>query len=226
MRTVGNQSPAHSVLSRRSARTRATTATAPPGWRWKTLRRLCGSCALRHAMFRQRDIISDFPRAARPGTPPTIGTLQPGADEPGAIMTTKFIRSSARRRHTPSHYFCSAPQHGHCFAHMPGWCMMPQLYALQALAALRPEVFSGDIFLKYGSQNDFTFFPRIYALLVGAIGLERATALLTLTCSIALACTGLVDRPQAVEQAHGMGGPLPVDIHQGLVRGLSRLSKR
>jgi hypothetical protein len=65
-----------------------------------------------------------------------------------------------------------------------------QLYALQALATLDPGIFSGDIFLKYGSQNDFTLFPRAYALVVRGIGLEHAAAFLTLVCSLAWLAMG------------------------------------
>jgi hypothetical protein len=65
-----------------------------------------------------------------------------------------------------------------------------QLYALQALATLDPAVFSGDIFLKYGSQNEFTLFPHAYALVVQGIGLEHAAAFLTLVCSLAWLAMG------------------------------------
>jgi hypothetical protein len=58
-----------------------------------------------------------------------------------------------------------------------------QVYALQALATLKPGVIAGDIFLRYGSQNDFTIFPRLYALAAQAIGFERTAAALTLLFS-------------------------------------------
>jgi len=79
-----------------------------------------------------------------------------------------------------------------------------QLYALQSLAALQPAIFSGDIFLRYGSQNDFTLFPRLYAFITQSIGIERATAYLTLSCSVLwlamgwLIARGLTNREMAL----------------------------
>ena len=60
-----------------------------------------------------------------------------------------------------------------------------QLYSLQALATLRPDVFAGDLFLRFGSQNDFTLFPKVFGLAAGVLGLERSAALLTLVFSLA-----------------------------------------
>jgi hypothetical protein len=59
-----------------------------------------------------------------------------------------------------------------------------QLYAAQALATLDPSILGGDIFLRFGSQNDFTIFPRVYARLLETVGLERAAAILTFVCSL------------------------------------------
>ncbi len=79
-----------------------------------------------------------------------------------------------------------------------------QLYALQALATLQPDVFGGDLFLRFGSQNDFTVFPRVYAPAVAAFGVERSAAALTLVFSIAWLAAGwriartLFGRDQAV----------------------------
>ena len=55
-----------------------------------------------------------------------------------------------------------------------------QLYAVQALAKLQPDVFSGDLFLRFSSQDDFTLFPHLCAWVIDSLGLDRAAALLTL----------------------------------------------
>ena len=55
-----------------------------------------------------------------------------------------------------------------------------RLYALEALARLRPGYFDGDLFLAYGSQGKFTLFPGIFAALIGRLGLEDAAFTLTL----------------------------------------------
>jgi len=63
-----------------------------------------------------------------------------------------------------------------------------ELYALQGLAALRPVPLAGDIFLAFGSQNNFTIFPRLVAPLIGSLGLETAAAAATLACWVGLLC--------------------------------------
>jgi hypothetical protein len=62
------------------------------------------------------------------------------------------------------------------------------LYTLQALAHLRPDTLSGDVFLKYGSQDRFTVFSPLYAAVARGIGIEPAAALLTLVFQAALLC--------------------------------------
>lgn len=59
-----------------------------------------------------------------------------------------------------------------------------KLYALQTLATVRPEIFAGDLFLKYGSQDSFTVFPRIYAPIATALGIEHAAAAITFCISL------------------------------------------
>ena len=54
-----------------------------------------------------------------------------------------------------------------------------QLYAVQALAKIHPDVFSGDLFLRYASQDDFTLFPYVCAWIIDLLGLDHAAALLT-----------------------------------------------
>lgn len=55
------------------------------------------------------------------------------------------------------------------------------LYALQALNVLNPEVFNHDVFFQYGSQDRYTIFSNIYALLIKNVGLNNATLLLELS---------------------------------------------
>jgi len=59
-----------------------------------------------------------------------------------------------------------------------------RLYALQAAARLNPDVYLGDLFLRYGSQNDFTLFPQMYAPLIRLIGIEPAAMGLTFLYSV------------------------------------------
>ena len=50
-----------------------------------------------------------------------------------------------------------------------------QLYAVQALSHIYPDIFRGDIFFAYGSQEDYTLFSRIYAWLITWLGLDGAS---------------------------------------------------
>jgi hypothetical protein len=59
------------------------------------------------------------------------------------------------------------------------------VYLLQAAAKLLPDPLAGDVFLRYQSQDRFTVFPNVYALVVQHLGADRAAASLTLIC---LAC--------------------------------------
>jgi hypothetical protein len=65
-----------------------------------------------------------------------------------------------------------------------------RLYTLQALAYLHPESLSGDVFLRYGSQDHFTVFSPLYAATAQIVGIEPAAALLTLLSQIGL-CAAL-----------------------------------
>lgn len=55
-----------------------------------------------------------------------------------------------------------------------------QLYTLQALSHVAPELYQNDIFLRFGSQDRFTLFSPIYATFIELFGLQWAGALLTL----------------------------------------------
>lgn len=67
-----------------------------------------------------------------------------------------------------------------------------RLYALQTLARVQPEVFSNDLFLRFGSQDRFTVFPLINAVLAKTLGLEPATALTTFVLSVAWLALGFL----------------------------------
>lgn len=54
-----------------------------------------------------------------------------------------------------------------------------QIYVLQALALLRPEVFTGDLYLKFGSQDQFTLFSNFCAPWIDAFGVDHGAAALT-----------------------------------------------
>jgi hypothetical protein len=65
-----------------------------------------------------------------------------------------------------------------------------QAYVLQALARLHPESLGGDMFLRFGSQNDFTIFPWLVAALIRAIGVEPAALAVTMISGVALLVAG------------------------------------
>lgn len=50
-----------------------------------------------------------------------------------------------------------------------------RLYALQALTHLYPESYRNDLFVLYGSQDEFTIFSRIHAQFIAWFGLSTAT---------------------------------------------------
>lgn len=58
-----------------------------------------------------------------------------------------------------------------------------QIYAVQALAKLRPAL-NADLFLQNTTQDRFTIFPRIYAWCISCIGLNPAAMLLTALFSV------------------------------------------
>lgn len=53
-------------------------------------------------------------------------------------------------------------------------------YTLQALSHLRPDAYRNDLFLLFGSQDDYTFFSPVYAALISLLGLNAATITLLL----------------------------------------------
>ena len=67
-----------------------------------------------------------------------------------------------------------------------------RLYALQTAARLKPDIFAGDLFLRYGSQDSFTVFPLLYAPLAQTLGLEHAAAVLTFVFATAWLALGFL----------------------------------
>lgn len=61
-----------------------------------------------------------------------------------------------------------------------------RLYTLQALNHLRPDLFGNDVFLKFGSQDNFTLFTPIHAGMITAFGPEVAASLITFLSTSAL----------------------------------------
>ena len=60
------------------------------------------------------------------------------------------------------------------------------LYTLQALARLSAERLDNDVFLHFGSQDQYTVFGWLYALAIRGFGTEPAAAILTLASQLAL----------------------------------------
>jgi hypothetical protein len=69
------------------------------------------------------------------------------------------------------------------------------LYTLFALAKLHPDPLAGDVFLRFGSQDQFTIFAPLYATVIASMGLEHAAALLTFVSQgVLFACAWLFAR--------------------------------
>lgn len=71
-----------------------------------------------------------------------------------------------------------------------------QLYAFQGLNRLDPLLLGADLFIRLGSQDDFTLFPVIVAWVISMIGVEHSAALITLVSFFILvaACGWLASR--------------------------------
>ncbi len=52
------------------------------------------------------------------------------------------------------------------------------LYAVQALSHLFPKAYENDIFIRYGFQDNYTIFSRLYAFAISWLGLSKATSTL------------------------------------------------
>src|SRR5690606_35400386 len=51
---------------------------------------------------------------------------------------------------------------------------------------LHPELYGNDVFLKYGSQDNYTLFTPLYAALIPLLGVEHAASLITFVSVLAL----------------------------------------
>lgn len=58
-----------------------------------------------------------------------------------------------------------------------------RLYTLQALNHLHPEVYGNDVFVRFGSQDDYTLFSPLYAFAISWLGVEQAAVTLTLVAT-------------------------------------------
>jgi len=55
-----------------------------------------------------------------------------------------------------------------------------RLYTLQALSYLHPNLYGDDVFVRFGSQDNYTVFSPLYGLAISLFGVEPAASLLTL----------------------------------------------
>ena len=67
--------------------------------------------------------------------------------------------------------------------HDPAITKDGQIYAFQALARLHPT-FNNDVYLAFGSQDRYTVFSPLYALLIEALGLANAAVILLVTAKL------------------------------------------
>lgn len=63
------------------------------------------------------------------------------------------------------------------------------LYSFQALARLHPQPLAHDIFLRFGSQDQYTVFSPLYAACIRLVGLETAAAILTFLAHVMFFCS-------------------------------------
>ncbi len=69
------------------------------------------------------------------------------------------------------------------------------LYSLLALTRIHPQSLSHDVFVRFGSQDEYTLFSPVFAAAIRWLGLGPAAACLTFACEAALfACAYLLAR--------------------------------
>jgi hypothetical protein len=66
------------------------------------------------------------------------------------------------------------------------------LYLAQGLRRLDPALYDRDLFFAHGAQDAYTVFPRLYALLIGALGAGSAAMAVTVAGQIAFLATAAV----------------------------------
>ena len=81
------------------------------------------------------------------------------------------------------------------------------LYTLQALSHMDSHALSQDVFLRFGSQDRYTIFSRVYAAFCRLLGVETAAASLTFLLQMALiaAAWGLAASSAAAGPRSGAG---------------------
>jgi hypothetical protein len=93
------------------------------------------------------------------------------------------------------------------------------LYLAQALYRLYPEIFGSDVFFKYGSQEGFTIFGRLYALVIGALGVEGASLWMLIASQLLFFSAVILWVRLAVREPHWPLGVLGVSIASGIYGG-------
>ena len=53
------------------------------------------------------------------------------------------------------------------------------IYTFMAMKDLSPDTFAGDLFIKFGSQDNYTIFPQVYAVLIKFFGIYKSALMLT-----------------------------------------------
>jgi hypothetical protein len=77
-----------------------------------------------------------------------------------------------------------------------------RLYMVEALHAIEPARFADDLYFRFGSQDQFTIFSKLYAPLVAAFGVSRAAIVLTIAGQ-ALFVAGLLYLAHSVIRPRG-----------------------
>lgn len=97
------------------------------------------------------------------------------------------------------------------------------LYVAQALAWLNPDIFRGDVYFQWGSQDRYTFFSPFYGGLILLLGLESANLTLVLvSLGLFLAASFALVRVLVPPRQRGLAMVF-VACSSGLYGGLSQL---
>ncbi len=80
------------------------------------------------------------------------------------------------------------------------------LYLAQALMHIYPDIYAGDLFFKWGSQDQYSIFSSLYSALIASLGLNGANVLLVvLSQGVFLGASFLVVRRLLPPGLHGFG---------------------
>jgi hypothetical protein len=77
-------------------------------------------------------------------------------------------------------------------------------YTMQGLAHARPDLYGNDLYIRYGSQDRFTLFGSLYALVMQAFGIEHAAAILTLLFQCAFILSAWQLARQVMPREHAL----------------------